>query len=63
MDLTLLIIEQTKSDAEKVMTELQELKTIINALDTSQLIKLESDLKSELTKFEEELKPLKIKKY
>ena len=45
------------------MTELQELKTIINALDTSQLIKLESDLKSELTKFEEELKPLKIKKY
>lgn len=63
LDLTLLIIEQTKKDAEKVTSELQELKTEINASDTTQLTKLEDEIKEGLIKFEDELKAFKIKKY
>lgn len=63
LDLTLLIIEQTKKDAEKVMTEIQELKTEINTPDTTQVAKLEEAIKEGLAKFEDELKAFKIEKY
>lgn len=63
LDLILLIVEQTKKETEKVMSELQELKTEITASDTTQLTKLENEIKEGLTKFEDELKAFKIDKY
>lgn len=47
------------SDAEKVKTEIKELKTALKDMGT----KLETDLKAELTTFEDELKAFKIKKF
>lgn len=64
MDLTLLIIEQTKKEAEKVKTELQEIKTTLKTkMNKPDFTTMESAFKEELMKFEEELKAYKIKKY
>lgn len=63
LDLTLLIIEQTKKDAEKVQTEISELKSTLKENNASQLSKLETEIKAGLDTFEEELKAFKIKKF
>lgn len=64
LDLTLLIIEQTKLETQKVNADLQELKTTLKSnMSKADYTKMETDLKDELTKFEDELKAYKIKKY
>lgn len=63
LDLTLLIIDQTKKDGEKIKKEISELKRTLKENDASQLSKLETEMKAELDTFEEELKAFKIKKF
>lgn len=63
LDLTLLIIEQTKRDVEKTKNDISELKTTLKDIDAPQLSNLEMEIQTELKTFEEDLKAYKIRKF
>lgn len=64
LDLTLLIIDQTKLEAKQVNAEVLTIRESIQTkIDTNEFKTMELKIKEELGNFERELKAYKIKKY
>lgn len=64
LDLTLLIVEQTKQEATQVHIEIENTRELLQKeLEIGEWTGLENSIKEELIKFEKELKAYKIKKF